>query len=163
MSAKTAKTQSSQSLNSMNPPSQISENAIAKIIVDSAFQIHRSVGPGLLESVYEAILARDLSNRGLAVVRQRAIAIRYEGLEFDEGFRADLVVNDAVIVEVKSVERAVPQHKRQLLTYLRFAGLRLGILINFWEPYFKDAVIRVVNGLPGDDKPMCNEQIGTQK
>src|SRR4029450_1668658 len=105
------------------------------------------VGPGLLESVYEMILARELAKRGLIVERQRAVPIRYEDLEFELKFRADLMVNDLVIVEVKSVERAIPQHKRQLLTYLRFTGKRLGIVINFWEPLFKDGVIRVVNGL----------------
>jgi GxxExxY protein len=145
----------------MNQASNYTENELSRIIVDAAFHIHQTVGPGLLESVYEAILARELSRRGLSVARQRAIAIRYGDLEFDEGFRADLIVNETVIVEVKSVERAVPQHKRQLLTYLRFSGLRLGVLINFWEPYFKDAAIRVVNGLPDEPSPACSESIGS--
>ena len=128
----------------------IEENVVAKAIVDSAFHIHRTIGSGLLESVYESILARDLARRGLTVHRQKTISIRFEDLVIDEGFRADLVVNDRVIIEVKSVENAIPQHKRQLLTYLRMSGMRLGLLINFWEPYFKDAVFRIVNGLPDD-------------
>src|SRR5262245_58899914 len=89
----------------MTQASNNSENELSRIIVDAAFHIHQTVGPGLLESVYEAILARDLAKRGLLVSRQCAIAIRYGDLEFDEGFRADLMVNDSVIVEVKSVER----------------------------------------------------------
>lgn len=126
----------------------LTENEIAKVIVDAAFHIHRTVGPGLLESVYEAILTRELTKRGLIVVRQQAVPIRYEDLEFEVGFRADIIVNDLVIIEVKSVERAIVQHRMQLLTYLRMTGKRLGILINFWEPIFKNGLARVVNGLP---------------
>ena len=123
------------------------ENAIAKIIVDAAYKIHRGLGPGLLESVYETVLAHELERNGLAVERQKPIPIRYNGLAFEEGFRADLVVGDSVIVELKSVETVSPVHKKQLLTYLRLADKRLGLLINFGANMIKDGIFRVVNGL----------------
>ena len=124
------------------------ENEIAQLIVDSAFKIHSSLGPGLLESVYEAILARELANRGLSVIRQQPIAIHYDGLSFDEGFKADLSVDDKVLIELKSIESIAPIHKKQLLTYLRLSGKRLGLLINFGAALLKDGVHRVVNSLP---------------
>lgn len=132
------------------PPNHpvLQENDLARIVVDAAFHIHKKVGPGLLESVYETILARALTNRGLAVVRQSLVPIRYEDMEFEVGFRADLIVNDLLIIEVKSVERVIPQYKQQLLTYLRMTGLRLGLVINFGESMLKNGLIRVVNGLP---------------
>jgi len=126
----------------------MTENETAKIIVDAAYKVHSTVGPGLLESVYEVILARELENRGLAVVRQHPVRIVYENLVFDEGFRVDLIVEDCVIVELKSVESTVPVHKKQLLTYLRLTNKRLGLLINFGVPLIKDGISRVVNGLP---------------
>jgi GxxExxY protein len=125
-----------------------SENAISREIVDAAFHVHKNLGPGLLESVYEAILARELAKRGLRVARQHPVPIVYDGLKFDEGFRADLIVNDQVIVELKSVEQLAPVHKKQLLTYLRLADKRLGLLINFGAATIKDGIHRVVNGLP---------------
>lgn len=125
-----------------------SENDLSREIVDAAFHIHQELGPGLLESVYEAILARELTKRGLRVVRQHPVPIVYDGLEFDEGFRADLIVDDLVIVELKSVEQLAPTHKKQLLTYLRLADKRLGLLINFGAVLIKDGIHRVVNGLP---------------
>jgi GxxExxY protein len=128
-----------------NPP----ENEISRAIVDAAFHIHQQAGPGLLESVYEIILAHELDKRGLPVVRQQSVPITYDGLRFDEGFRADLVVGGKVIVELKSVEQIAPVHKKQLLTYLRLADKRLGLLINFGAPLIKDGIWRVVNGLPG--------------
>jgi GxxExxY protein len=123
------------------------ENAISKAILDASIRIHRILGPGLLESVYEAVLARELFKQGFAVVRQEPIAIRYEEMVFDEGFRADLVVNNLVIVELKSVEELHPVHAKQLLTYLRLKGLKLGLLINFNQELLKDGIKRVVNGL----------------
>jgi len=125
----------------------MNENDVAKIIVDAAFKIHKTLGPGLLESVYEAVLARELARRGLRMVRQQIIPIRYEDMTFDEGFRADLIVNDLVIVETKSVEQVAGVHKKQLLTYLRLTGKRLGLLINFGEELIRDGISRVVNGL----------------
>jgi GxxExxY protein len=123
------------------------ENEIARQIVDAAFRVHVTLGPGLLESVYEAVLAHELQGRGLSVQRQQPIAVKYNGIVFDEGFRADLVVADAVIVELKSVETVAPVHRKQLLTYLRLADKRLGLLINFGAARIKDGISRVVNGL----------------
>ena len=123
------------------------ENEIAKIIVDAAFQIHKRLGPGLLESVYEVVLAHELKKRGLRVKRQVPVAIVYDDIKFDVGFRADLIIEDKVIVELKSVENVVPVHKKQLLTYLRLADKRLGLLINFGAELIRDGISRVVNGL----------------
>ena len=125
----------------------MTENEIAKIIVDAAFQIHKRLGPGLLESVYEVVLAHELKKRGLRVKRQVQVAIVYDDIKFDEGFRADLIIEDKVIVELKSVENIVPVHKKQLLTYLRLSDKRLGILINFGSELIRDGISRVVNGL----------------
>ena len=125
----------------------MTENGISKIIVDSAFQIHTKLGPGLLESVYEAVLESVLRQRGLAVQRQVPIPIQFEGLRFDEGFRADLIVEGKVIVELKSVEHTVPVHRKQVITYIRLADKRLGLLINFGEALIKDGITRLVNGL----------------
>ena len=105
----------------------MTENEIAKIVVDASYHIHRRLGPGLLESVYEVILAYALSSRGLNVERQVPVPIVFDGMKFDEGFRADLIVEDKVIVELKSVEKIAPVHKKQLLTYLRLADKRLGL------------------------------------
>ncbi|MBL7224919.1 MAG: GxxExxY protein [Desulfobacteraceae bacterium] len=122
-------------------------NEIAKIVVDAAYHIHRRLGPGLLESVYEVILAYALSSRGLNVERQAPVPIVFDGIKFDEGFRADLIVEDKVIVELKSVEKIAPVHKKQLLTYLRLADKRLGLLINFGASLIKDGIFRVANRL----------------
>jgi GxxExxY protein len=125
----------------------MNENDIAKIIVDVAFHIHQETGPGLLESVYEIILVDELQRRGLSVERQRPIEVVYKGRTFDEGFRADLVINGKVIVELKSVEMVKDVHKKQLLTYLKLAGMKLGLLINFGDALIKNGITRVVNGL----------------
>lgn len=125
----------------------MSWNAIARQIVDSAYRVHAALGPGLLESVYEVALASELRRLGFAVSRQQPISITYEGLQFIEGFRADLMVQDMVIVEVKSVEAITAVHRKQLLTYLRLADKRLGLLINFNVCLIKDGITRVVNGL----------------
>lgn len=124
-----------------------SENAIARVIVDACFHIHTRLGPGLLESVYEVVLARDLARRGLEVRRQVSVPIVWEGLSFDEGFRADLIVDDRVMVELKSVERLAPVHAKQLLTYLRLMDKRLGLLVNFGAALIKDGITRVVDRL----------------
>jgi len=125
----------------------MTENAIAKEIVDAAFRIHTTLGPGLLESVYDAVLAFELDRRGLGTVRQQPIPVVYETVRIDTGFRADLIVQDKVIVEIKSVEVLAPVHKKQLLTYLRLADKRLGLLINFHVALIKDGITRIVNGL----------------
>ena len=130
-----------------------SENEIARVIVDACFHIHTRLGPGLLESVYEAVLASDLARRGLKVSRQVSVPIVWEGRSFDEGFRADLIVGDTVMVELKSVERLAPVHAKQLLTYLRLTDKRLGLLVNFGAALIKDGIRRVVNGLEEDTSP----------
>jgi GxxExxY protein len=126
------------------------ENAIAKEIVDAAFRIHTTLGPGLLESVYDAVLAYELAQRGLRAVRQQPIPVVYGNVRIDTGFRADLIVEDKVIVETKSVEVLAPVHKKQLLTYLRLADKRLGLLINFQVALIKDGITRIANGLEDD-------------
>jgi GxxExxY protein len=128
----------------------VTENAIAKEIVDAAFRIHTTLGPGLLESVYDSVLAYELGRRGLRTLRQQAIPVVYESVHIEAGFRADLIVEDKVIVEVKSVELLTAVHKKQLLTYLRLADKRLGLLINFHVALIKDGITRIVNGLDED-------------
>jgi GxxExxY protein len=125
----------------------MTENEIAKEIVDAAFKVHTVLGPGLLESVYEAALAYELANRGCQVERQKSLPVVYESVRLEEGFRADLVVGGKVIVELKSVETVAPVHKKQLLTYLRLADKRLGLLINFGAPRLKEGVTRIANDL----------------
>ena len=125
-------------------------NDIAREIVDAAFRIHTTLGPGLLESVYDAVLAYELARRGLRTVRQQPIPSSMTNVRIDTGFRADLIVEDKVIVEVKSVEILAPLHKKQLLTYLRLADKRLGLLINFHVALIKDGITRIVNGLEDD-------------
>ncbi|HUT90750.1 MAG TPA: GxxExxY protein [Thermoguttaceae bacterium] len=123
------------------------ENEIAKEVVDAAFQIHTRLGPGLLETVYRVVLAHELKKRGLQVAREVPVRIEYDGITFEEGFRADLIVEEKLIVEVKTVEKLHPAHKKQLLTYLRLTDMRLGLLINFAEALIRDGITRVVNRL----------------
>lgn len=125
----------------------MTENEIASIVVDVAYKIHTTIGPGLLESAYEAIFAYELRKRGLQVQRQVSVPIVYEEVNLDEGFRADLIVENLVIIELKAIEHVVPVHKKQLLTYLKLTGKKLGLLINFNEEKIKDGISRVVNGL----------------
>jgi len=124
----------------------MNENQIATIVLDAAFKIHTKLGPGLLESVYEVILAHELRKAGLAVERQVPIPIVYDGLKFDEGFRADLQVAYKVIVELKSVEALRPVHAKQVLTQIRLAEKKLGLLINFGGVSLKDGIKRLING-----------------
>jgi len=124
----------------------MNENEIGTIIVDEAVRIHKALGPGLLEIVYEAVLARRLKKRGLVVERQKPVSIEFEGEHFDEGFRADLIVNGLVIIELKSVEKVSPVHKKQLLTYLRLTDLKVGYLLNFGDVLMKDGIRRIING-----------------
>lgn len=125
----------------------MTENEIARIVVDTAYQIHTKLGPGLLESVYEIILVHKLTKLGLNVERQKSIPIVFEGIKFDEGFRADVVVENKIILELKSIEEVSKAHKKQVLTYLRLADKRLGFLINFGAALFKEGIFRIVNGL----------------
>jgi len=125
----------------------LTENDVATQIVDAAYKIHTELGPGLLESVYEVVMAEELTRRGLRVVRQQAIPVVYGNVKLDIGFRADLIVEGKVIIEIKSVEAIAPVHRKQLLTYLRLADKRLGLLINFDTELIKDGIARVVNRL----------------
>jgi len=124
----------------------MNENEIGRIVVDNAVRLHMALGPGLLESVYEVLLAHRLETVGLRVRRQVPISIEFEGIRFDEGFRADLVVEDKVIVELKSVESVSRTHQKQVLTYLKLSGMKLGFLLNFGEAVMKDGIHRIVNG-----------------
>lgn len=122
-------------------------------VIDAAMKIHRELGPGLLESVYEAVLARALERRGFLVVRQKVIRFEYDGMVFEEGFRIDLLVEDRVVVELKSVEKLAPVHSKQLLTYLRLMNLSVGLLLNFGAPTLKEGLHRVVNNLSPSASP----------
>ena len=127
------------------------ENAVATVIVDAALKVHTGIGPGIFEIVYEVALAHELRKRGLQVERQVPIPIVYDDLKFDEGFRADLIVEDVVIVELKSLEALLPVHSKQVLTQLRLSNRRLGLLMNFGEALLKNGIKRIVNGLPDDE------------
>ena len=125
----------------------MTENEIGTIIIEAAIQIHRTLGQGLLESVYEVVLEYELRQRGLNVQRQVIVPIEYKGIRFIEGFRADMIVNDKVVVELKSVENLTGAHKKQLQTYLRLTGCKLGYLFNFSQALMKNGIVRAVNGL----------------
>jgi len=133
--------------------SNYTENQLSKIILDAAFKVHTKLGPGLLETVYEVVLAHELRKMELQVQRQVPIRICYDELVFDEGFRADLLVEDKVIVELKSLETLANVHSKQVLTQLRLSQRRLGLLINFGEIHLKNGIERIVNGLPQEMPP----------
>ncbi len=122
---------------------------LASIAVDCGFHLHKNLGPGLLESVYEAIMFDQLARRGLNIQRQAPIPIRYDGVKLPEGFRADLLIEGKLLIELKSVERLSPLHGKQVLTYLRLLELPLGLLINFGGETFKEGVRRVANNHRG--------------
>jgi GxxExxY protein len=125
----------------------MTENELSKVIVDCCYKIHTTLGPGLLESVYEETLAFELIRKDLFIKRQQGIAVIYEQVKMDLGFRADLIVEDKVIIEIKSIESIAPVHQKQLLTYLRLTGIKLGLLVNFNEALIKNGIQRIVNGL----------------
>lgn len=125
----------------------MSENEISKIIVDVSYKIHTKLGLGLLESVYETILNYELTSRGLKVERQKALPVIWNETKMDVGFRSDLIVENKVIIEVKSVEQIATVHPKQVLTYLKITNLKLGLLINFNEPLIKTGITRIVNNL----------------
>ena len=127
----------------------MTENAIAAEAVDVALHSHRGLGPGLFESIYETVLASQLEKRGLRVERQRVMPVEFDGIRYEMGFKADLVVEEKVIVEIKSVAEVLAVHKKQLLTYLRLSDMRLGLLINFNVTVIKDGITRIANGLEG--------------
>lgn len=125
----------------------MTENELSKIIVNTAYQIHHKLGPGLLESVYEEIMYYELSKQGVNVERQKGIPVIWDELRMEIGFRADLIVERKVIIELKSVEAIAPVHPKQLLTYLKLTDLKLGLLINFNESLIKNGITRIVNNL----------------
>lgn len=125
----------------------MTENDLSKIIVNSCFHIHKELGPGLFESVYEECLYFELIQQGLFVERQKELPVNYKSIKMEIGFRTDLIVNEKVIIEIKSQEAIAPVHQKQLLTYLRLTGLKLGILVNFNEALIKDGIQRIVNNL----------------
>jgi GxxExxY protein len=126
---------------------------ITGAIVDTAMKIHIDLGPGLLESVYEMVLAKSLQKRGYTVERQKPITFEYDGILFEEGFRVDLLVENQVIIELKSVEKLNPVHSKQLLTYMRLMNLPVGFLMNFGAATLKEGLHRVVNSLPSSASP----------
>ncbi len=126
---------------------------ITGAVIDAAVRIHQGLGPGLLESVYETVLARELERRGFHVERQKPVSFDYDGMRFDEGFRVDLLVERCVVVELKSVEKLAPVHSKQLLTYLRLMNLRVGLLLNFGAATLKEGLHRVVNTLKSSPSP----------
>lgn len=128
----------------------MTENEIGKLVVDAALAVHRELGPGLLETVYEVVLAHELRKRGLRVERQVPVPIELRGIKFDEAFRADIVIDEKVVLELKSVEQVTPIHKKQLQTYLRLSGYKLGFLLNFGDALMKKGITRAVNGLEDD-------------
>ena len=125
----------------------MSENEISRIVVDVSYKIHTKLGPGLLESVYEAILYHELTKRNLNVERQKPLPVVWDGVFLDIGFRTDLIVEGKVIIEIKSVEEIANVHPKQLLTYLKITGMKLGLLINFNESLIKNGITRIVNDL----------------
>lgn len=124
-----------------------SENEIASEVVDAAYKVHTILGPGLLESVYEAVMVYELNKRGFKVESQLALPVIYESVKLNVGFKVDLLVEGKVIVELKSVDLLSPVHKKQLLTYLRISNKKLGLLINFGSNLIKDGITRIVNGI----------------
>lgn len=125
----------------------MTENDISRIIVDVSYQIHVELGPGLLESVYEEILYQELKNEGLIVERQKPLPVIWRGKQLKLNYKTDLIVESKVIIEIKSVQEIHPVHPKQLMTYLKLTGLKLGLLINFNSPLIKTGIMRIANGL----------------
>lgn len=125
----------------------MTENDLAKITVNCCFKIHSELGPGLLESVYEEILFHELTKNNLRIQRQKGIPVYWDGIKLDLGFRADLIIEDKLVVEIKSVEGICPVHYKQLLTYLKLSNIKLGLLVNFNEYLIKDGIKRIANNL----------------
>ncbi len=125
----------------------MNENDISKILVDCCFKVHTELGPGLLESVYEEVMSYEIIKRGLSLERQKGIPVVYDNIKMELGFRADIIVENKVIIELKSIEAIAPVHSKQLLTYLKLTGMKLGLLVNFNEALIKDGIKRIVNNL----------------
>jgi len=138
-------------------------NRITGEIVDAAFRLHNRIGPGLLESVYEALLCRSLERKGFRVERQKPVSFEYDGMRFDEVCRLDLLVEGVVVVELKSVEKIAPVHHKQILTYLRLMDLPIGLLLNFGAPLMKDGVFRVANARASTARAILDTAADGQK
>jgi len=141
----------------------MNEEEVAKGVLDCAFKVHTTLGSGLLESIYEAALAIELAKRGFQIERQRAIPVSYDGVPLEIGFRADLIVNGLVLVELKSVETILPVHKKTANTYLRLIPLNLGLLLNFNEAHLKDGIVRIVNGVEGKPFLQVDQRKGAER
>jgi len=141
----------------------MTHNEISKIIIDTAIDMHRKLGPGLLESVYLVILAHELRKRGLTVEKEVPIAVIWDNIRFEAGFRADLIVENMIVVELKSIEVVAPVHKKTLLTYLRLCDKRLGLLLNFGEEILKEGIHRLVNGLEENDRAEAQSRRGQDR
>jgi len=126
----------------------MNENEIGSILLDTAIKLHKKLGPGLFENVYEVVLMDHLQKKGLSVQRQVSIPIKFEGKQFDEAFKLDLLIEGKVIIELKSIEKINPTHKKQVLTYLKLTNKKLGYILNFGTELMKDGITRIVNGLP---------------
>ena len=122
-------------------------NQLSSKIIGAAIQVHKALGPGLLESAYEECICHELSSQGLSIERQKPLAINYKGIKLDCGYRLDIVVENTIILELKSCEKIEPIHKAQLLTYLKLSGLNLGLILNFNVPVMRDGIVRIVNEL----------------
>jgi iron complex transport system substrate-binding protein len=142
---RTGLTRSREDREGATPSARLNIEDLSAVVVDTAFHLHRDLGPGLLESVYEAVLAKRLQNRGRSVACQQPVPIEFDGLRLDEGFRADLVVDGVLVIELKSVEQLAAVHHKQLFTYLRLMRLPLGLLINYGAATFKEGIKRIVN------------------
>lgn len=130
----------------------MTENEIGRYVVDTAIEVHRELGPGLLETVYETVMAYELRRCGLTVERQTPVAIMYRGLRLEKGFRADLVIEGKVIVELKCITTLTNAHRKQILTYLKLTGMKLGYLLNFGATLMKHGIVRTVNKLDEEDQ-----------
>lgn len=131
----------------MNEMNKMDENQLSKIVVDCCYRIHSTLGPGLLESVYLEVLIHELKKLGLKYEKEVGLPVNYENIRLDLGFRADLIVEKLIIIELKAVEKVMPVHKKQLITYLKLSGIKLGLLVNFNVNLIKDGIERIVNGL----------------
>ena len=127
-------------------------NGITEQIIGAAIDVHRALGPGLLESAYEACLAFELVSRGLKIEQQRALPVVYRDVKLDCGYRLDLVVENSIVIELKAVEQILPVHRAQLLSYLKLAGLKAGLLVNFHSKMLKDGIVRLVNNFPDSQR-----------
>ena len=126
---------------------RLRENELASVVVDAALKVHKALGPGLLESVYQKVLAHELRRRELTVESEVSVPVVYDSVQLETAFRADLIINHCLLVELKSIEEVQPVHQKQVLTYLKLTGLKLGLLINFNEELIKNGIHRIVNGL----------------